>query len=225
MNGFDQLRQRLIAENCASYSSIKYQDDVLRFIVENADKGGDIIEVGCYKGGMTAQLAVMANKLRRRLCVVDTSMVWLDHTQALLERLGVLGPTTFFYCGHLSILVATPTLVIVLDADHRYNAVGADIVAIKKIQPYAVVFHDFSLRHVSEQYGVDRAIYDSFGQDVKLVKIGDTTDKLNSFSKPPYCPTGDESHPEDGWYWEENGQEGVILIMNGRMPKGSPHEQ
>jgi hypothetical protein len=212
MNGFAQLRRILTAENCASYSSIKYQDDVLRFIVENADKGGDIIEVGCYKGGMTAQLAVMANKFHRRFYVVDTSMAWRDHTEKLLERLGVLGPTIFFHIGRLISLVTSPTFLIILDADHRYDAVMADIAAIKKIQPYAVAFHDFSLRHVSDVYGVDRAIYDSFGPEVELVKIGDTTDKLNS-PKVPYRPSEQEPHPDNGWYWEENGVEGVILTM------------
>jgi hypothetical protein len=53
---------------------------------------------------------------------------------------------------------------------------------------------------------VDRAIYDFFGKDISLLRIGEQFDESTSYPL--------KTRPsEDGHYWDMNGTEGVIIKL------------
>ena len=207
----NRMRNLLLKVGSKSSTSIPYQDAIARFIFENVHKGGVIIEVGCYKGGLTAQLALMAKVSGSHLCTIDIAPEWISHTKVLLEKFNLNTHTTY-YCGTFDNFADTTTfgkrpLLLVIDGDHRYEFVLKDIQSIYRLNkiPYAVAFHDFSLRYVNTYNTfVDRAIFDSFGPDIELLRIGAQIDES------PYMPKKNNPDPKDGFYWEEHGSEGAI---------------
>ncbi len=104
-----------------------------------------------------------------------------------------------------------------IDGDHRYEAVLEDIRSIYRLTklPHAVAFHDFSLR-CEEAYNifVDKAIFDSLGPDVELIRIGAQVDE------DPSMPLVSNPDPENGHYWEKHGSEAVILFPPPQMKQG-----
>lgn len=97
----------------------------------------------------------------------------------------------------------------VIDGAHDYESVCNDIhsyLQLNKIS-YAVAFHDFSLRYPPDLAHVDKAIYDSFGENIPLKKIGEQIDANTFF------PTKEKPNKDEGYYWEFNGTEGVILLL------------
>jgi hypothetical protein len=104
-------------------------------------------------------------------------------------------------------LTRSPLLVF-LDGDHDYDAVIADLRAVyaMKNRPHAIALHDFHLRsHRLKNTGVDRAVFDAFGEDVAYQRIG-----VQWGAEPVPgidCPT------ESGCYWQPNGTEGALILL------------
>jgi len=66
----------LIRDRCKeierfSWTSLRYQNDILRLILQNREKGGCIVEVGCFRGGLSAQLAYLAKVLTKKFYALD----------------------------------------------------------------------------------------------------------------------------------------------------------
>ncbi|MEN6440734.1 MAG: methyltransferase domain-containing protein [Syntrophobacter sp.] len=217
-----RIRGAMASLDCKSQTSDIYQDSLIKFLFDNKHVGGPIIELGCYKGGLTAQLAFMAKVSGTHLFVVDVSPEWLQHTKSLLEKFNLNTHTTF-YKGTLADFAADAEftrkpLLLIIDGDHRYEKVLEDIESIYKLNmiPYAVAFHDYSLRYVS-MYNtyVDKAIHDSFGPDINPIRIGEQMDEC------PHLPKKHNPEPREGLYWEEHGSEGVILYPPGQLPESA----
>lgn len=215
----NRMRNLLLQVGSKSSTSTTYQDDIAQYILENAKREEAIIEIGCFKGGLTAQLAFMAKVTASRLYTIDIDPTWVSHTESLLQRFNLNTHTTY-YCGTFDDFARTTIftrkpLLLVIDGDHRYEAVVKDIQSIYKLNqiPKAVAFHDFSLRYV-EKFNtfVDRAIFDSFGQDIELIRIGQQIDDSS------YMPKKANPDPKEGFYWEEHGSEGVILFPPEELP-------
>jgi len=215
----EKMRATLLKAGSESSTSIEYQDAIARFIFENSYKGGSIIEVGCYKGGLTAQLAFAAKVTGSHLYTIDIDRQWISHTQELLQKFNLQTHTTFYHGNFAEFADSTPfdkrPLLAVIDGDHRYEAVLEDIRSIYRLTkvPHAVAFHDFSLRYVEPCNNfvantfVDKAIFDSLGPDVELIRIGFQVDE------DPYTHKLSNPHSETGHYWEKHGSEGVIVFM------------
>lgn len=207
-----EIRAELDELGNISHTSIAFQDDILRIIETKKDRGGCVIEVGCYRGGLTAQIATVCQTLQKQFYAVDINANYLSVAKDSVAR-AVEQDNTNYFVGNLTefyasgILVDDPILVF-LDGDHRYPGVVKDITAIleSKRPPYAVAFHDFSLRYVTPELAdvrVDRAIHDNFGAAVHLDPLGEIAGSGQTARTEPQ---------PDGHYHEIGQPEGVLLL-------------
>jgi len=65
------MRKKLYDAGIISLTSRKFQYDVLNFIVEHAGNGDHVIEVGCYLGGLTGQIAYLTSTLGIKFSVIE----------------------------------------------------------------------------------------------------------------------------------------------------------
>jgi hypothetical protein len=215
----DFARIRAISQEmgCFSWTSLKYQDDILQYLIENRDRGHGVIEVGCYKGGLSALLAHVCKQFKWPFYTIDVDRTAVQSTDELLTVLG-LRDCASIHLGTLSSFVKETTLkrapaLIVLDGDHRYDAVVEDIADTYRLnhRPISAVFHDYSLRHPTSDEKVDEAVRDSFG-DWPVRHIG-----AQMVGQEEY-PTK-EKPAEDGHWWQVPGSEGAIVELPPRINK------
>lgn len=207
-----RIREELVKMDQASHTSLKFQNDLLTFIEKNHAKGQSLIEVGCYKGGLTAQIAYAAKKFGLSFDVIDIDHAFINISANAIERVGLTGYVNFHAMDLASFVknspnYGTPALVFV-DGDHQYDGVVADIRAIKAFPktPYACAFHDFSLRYADGNLAnvrVDLALYDEFGSDAPLVPIGEIAGDGQLRTQP-----GEDRH-----FHEIGKSEGVIIVL------------
>lgn len=205
------IRKTSAEFGCFSWTSDNYQRDILHFIFENREKGARVIEVGTYKGGLTAQLALVCARLGWPLWSLDVDSGVAAMAADLVQRLG-LAESVSFHLGSLEsfapmVKLAQRPVLVILDGDHRYDAVVQDIRSVYRLSllPHAVAFHDYSLRHPSSGERVSKAIADSFG-NAPIRMIGAQMD-----GSGPY-PT-EENPSADGHWWEVPGSEGAIVAL------------
>jgi Methyltransferase domain len=215
-----EVRRVAQKAGCFSWTSADYQSDILNFVTEHRHRGAGVVEVGTYKGGLTAQLAVLCQAFGWPLFTMDISQPFLDTARTLLESLQ-LADCVRFHCGNLAsfagqfALQHRPVLAI-LDGDHRYQAVIDDIAAIYRLNqlPVAAAFHDYSLRHPTTGEDVERAVTESFG-DRMVCPIG------AQIRGDAAYPT--REHPsDDGHYWQVPGSEGAIVELPNTIERRRP---
>jgi len=201
-----------------SWTSDKYQTDLLDFVLGNRARGAGIIEVGTYKGGLTVQLAVICARLDWPLWSLDISQEFLDLAGGLLRRAGLVDRVRF-YLGTLADFAASvrlpgQPLLAILDGDHAYDAVVRDIRSLYGLNqpPYAAAFHNYSLRHPTTGENVERAIKDCFG-DWPVRYMGAEIDGAS----PASFPTREQPF-SDGHWWEVPGSEGAIVVLPEKPP-------
>jgi hypothetical protein len=210
-------RLREIREDCQkvasfSWTSEKYQIDILSFIADHQDRGFGVIEVGCYRGGLSCLLAELCRALDWPFYTMDIDLAATEITSTMLARFGLDRLSTVFL-GDLRTfarkidLSLTPTLI-VLDGDHRYEAVVDDIRSTYSLnqRPYAAAFHDYSLRHPTTNERVNDAVADNFGVDIAVRHIG--VQMVGDGTQP----TKENPHA-DGHYWQVPGSEGAIVVL------------
>ena len=217
-----EVRLKARAKGSLSWTSDEFQRDLLAFLGENYDKGAAVIEVGCYLGGLSAQLAAVCHRLGWRFYAVDVGETFIETTRSLLDGLG-LGEISTTYVGTLrsfahEVRPDVKATLILIDGDHAYDAVREDIASVYELPrlPYAAAFHDFSLRHPTTGEFVDRAVRDAFGPSTPIRPIG-----LRILEGAPSgtFPTRENPQP-DGHYWEAPGSEGAVLELPPRLPSG-----
>jgi hypothetical protein len=206
-----------------SQSSTLYQDAVTRFIFDNEQLGGPIIEVGDAGERLTPQLAFLAKAFDTHLFVVDRSEESLALTRSLLDNLN-LNTHTSYHRGTLDTFARNRRLVKkpLLLAIHGVLQLGRIVEEIRNIRqlnriPYAVALHGYSLKNLNgDDTSVGRAIYDSFGNTVNLVRIGAHIDQGGQMPGPR------DPGLDEGACWEKHGSEGVILFPPGQLAS-DPH--
>lgn len=217
-----KIRDLLLKAGSESHTGIKYQEAIARFVLENDQHGGPIIEVGCHRGGLTAQLAFMAKVVGTHLFVVEFSQAALSHAQSLLEKLS-LNTHTSYHQGTLETFAGDTRLdkkplLLAINGHHRYGKIVEDIRFVQRLNriPYAVAVHGFSLRNAgANEAFVEKAIYDNFGETVNLIRVGEQADRARDI------PKQESLDPGGSLYWEEHGSEGVILFPPEPLPGGS----
>lgn len=199
------VREFAVERDSASQTKTTYQDNVLFFLRSNAFRGDNVIEVGCYRGGLTVQYAYLCHELGKHLYVIDIDEENLKHTQGLVQELGFAECATFHLMDYEAFTRSASfpgnTIATVVDADHSYEGCRRDCLTLQKVMrsSYGVVFHDFTLRYTGwDGVGVDRAIYEVFGQDVRLYPIG-------------FQSVASETPTPEGAYLESN--EGAIMVV------------
>src|SRR5262249_30685368 len=150
-----EIRGKLHAHGSHSWTSATFQNQLLSFIQLNAQRGDFVIEVGCARGGMTAQLAHLTDALGKELHVVDVDQAMLDHAaEAVREATGSIPDSTHFFRGDLRSFLTRPRvsdrcIIAFIDGDHRYAGVIRDIRALVDshlVRPFSIAFHDYALR-------------------------------------------------------------------------------
>ena len=207
-----RIREYCQAEGKFSWTSPKYQSDILNFVHANRDKGASVIEVGCYKGGLTALLAHVCKENGLHLHTMDIDANAVESVKKVLSDLGLAGNVTVHH-SPLSAFVLKAgywrrPILCILDGDHAYDAVLADLDAVGRLPqaPYALAFHDYSLRHPTTNERVDDAVRDHFGPNAQPRLIGAA---MNGEGHPT------EAAPQpDGHFWKVPGSEGAILILD-----------
>jgi SAM-dependent methyltransferase len=204
------IRQVALNEKSQSLTSERYQDDIISFVHQNSKSGKGIVEVGCFKGGLSAVLALVCKTFNWPFCVIDISEEHINYTKSLLTKLGFVNDVHFFVGPlerfALEVSLANASLLAVIDGCHHQANVIYDIAALYNLNKrcYAAVFHDFSLRYIGESQGpfatgVDVSIYECFGHTYPLQRIG------IQFQEEKVAP--------DGSYFLKGGSEGAILVL------------
>lgn len=210
----NEIRVASKAAECESWTSRDYQDDIIRFLIENRSEGSGVIEVGTYKGGLTAQLALICKQFGWPLYSLDICGPFQDQAANLVSSLG-LSEVVTFHLGPLSSFSAKAQLkhrpvLAILDGDHHYDAVIDDINAVHRLnrQPFAVAFHDYCLRHPTSEERVDDAVRDAIlgavASPIGVRMTGD--DRFPTQEKPS----------SDGHWWKVPGSEGAIVKLRPR---------
>jgi predicted O-methyltransferase YrrM len=206
-----RIRDYCAAEGKFSWTSPQYQSDILNFVHAHRDKGQSVIEVGCYKGGLTALLAHVCRENGLHLHTMDIDPTAIASVAKLLADLELDAGVTIHH-GPLSAFAEKArtrdtAVLCILDGDHAYSAVRADLKAAGRLRarPYAIAFHDYSLRHPTTDERVDEAIADHFGREARPRLIGM---RMNGEGHAT------EAAPQpDGHYWKVPGAEGAILVL------------
>lgn len=206
-----KIREYCQKSGTFSWTSPQYQSDLLNFVYDHRESGRAVIEVGCYKGGLSALLALLCGRNGLRLFTMDIDPTAVASTNRVLEQCGVHSCATVFHGGLAAFAVSglldqTPVLCI-LDGDHAYDAVKRDLEAVYLLphRPYAVAFHDYSLRHPTTGEQVDEAVRDFWNGKVAPRLIG-----LRMSGQGH--PTRQAPQP-DGHYWEVPGSEGALVVL------------
>jgi hypothetical protein len=211
-----EIRGKLHDHGSHSWTSASFQNQLLSFIQLNAQRGEFVIEVGCARGGMTAQLAYLTDALGKELYVVDVDRAMLDHAaEAVGEATGSIPDSTHFFRGDLRSFLTRPRvsdrcIIAFIDGDHRYAGVIRDIRALvdsRLVRPFSVAFHDYALRYNSESLAdvlVDEAIHDALG-DETLMPMGELSGLTSLGSEP-----SEATHQA---YYYKGGIEGVFVTL------------
>jgi hypothetical protein len=218
-NEIKRIRTVMAEAGCASHTSDLYQDEVLQILdADGTQESGAVIEVGCYLGGLTVQLAYACLKLGRRLHVVDINCQYMGTALHHITSLG-LSKNVAAFLGDLQSYLSgvsfpRPLSAVVIDGDHRYDAVLADIKALVHgtSRPKHVVFHDFSLRYSTpelQDVRVDKAVRDGFGPHAELIPIGSVAGQDSVL----------RTVPEADGHFHEIGQPEGIHVRVGALKK------
>ena len=205
-------RQKLLAMGNHSHTTDRFQDDLLHYADVFAPQGDALIEVGCFRGGLTAQFALVGKRLGQHLHVVDIDPGYLNVARESVEAVADAEHVTFHLCDFTTFTQGVGrdvrSSLTLIDGDHYYNGVVADIRALLAMptRPFGVAFHDYSLRYASPELSeirVDRALHDTLGADFPHVPIGEVS--------RPGGPLRTRPLGQDTHFHQEGCSEGVLV--------------
>lgn len=87
-----------------SWTSLEYQDAILTYLMEHRDQGVGVIEVGCYRGGLSALLSCVCRSFKWPFITMDIDQAAINSTKNLLKTLNLLDGVTLHH-GSLATLV------------------------------------------------------------------------------------------------------------------------
>lgn len=204
-----KIRSYCEQEGKISWTSREYQEAIHAVLLDKALSPGSVVEVGCYKGGLSAQLAYFCKLLNKKFTFIDVNQNYLDSTENLLKDLG-LDKNTKGFLGSFSDYMSNhgvekPISLAVIDGDHDYDATKTDIHALLSSPPQWAIFHDYSLRSFNTNENVQKAIEEPLAGCQKT-KIGTQFNGVGH-------PTKDNPY-KDGHYWEVPGSEGIKVKID-----------
>jgi predicted O-methyltransferase YrrM len=220
-----EIREKLVARDSHSWTSATFQNQLLSFINLNAHRGDFVIEVGCFRGGLTSQLADVTSQLGKELYVVDVDQAMLDHAaETVRAATGSIPDSTRFFRGDLESFLSQPRMsdrciLAFIDGDHRYDGVIRDIRTLldsRLVRPLSIAFHDYALRYADESLAdvlVDDAIRDALRGET-LMPMGDLAG-LSSLNTEPSPATHQA-------YYYKGGSEGVLVTLAPELPRQAP---
>jgi SAM-dependent methyltransferase len=216
------VRRELERIGCPSSTSPSFQNQLLSYLDMNADRGDFLVEVGCFRGGLSAQLTYFAQAAGKDLYVVDVDPRYLDMARETVARsFGGLPSCVHFVQADLSHFLALPRssdrcILVFIDGDHHYEGVARDIRAILESgleRPLSVCFHDYGLRYTADDHldvRVDRAIRDLLGEHA-VIPIGEVAGFSGVMPTEPVVS-------DSGAHFASGTSEGVVVVL----PAGRP---
>jgi SAM-dependent methyltransferase len=205
------IRATLAAMGNHSHTTEKFQSDLMDYARAYSKEGDCLIEVGCFRGGLTAQFAAIGKELGQHLHVVDIDPGYLEVARQSVQSTTGDDNVSFHLCDLATFAQGAGKGIRVslalIDGDHYYNGVVADVRALLAMvpRPYGVAFHDYSLRYAipeGKDIRVDRAIHDTLGRDFPHVRIGEISRIGGPLRHEPR---------EDGHFHEVGVSEGVLV--------------
>ncbi|WP_337177159.1 class I SAM-dependent methyltransferase [Paludisphaera sp.] len=215
--GIGDVRRELERIGCLSSTSPSFQNQLLSYLDMNADRGDFLVEVGCFRGGLTAQLAYFAREAGKDLFVVDVDPKYLNMARETVTRaLGGLPSCVHFVQADLRNFLARPRpsdrcVLLFIDGDHHYDGVVRDIRAVLDSgleRPLSICFHDYGLRYTARDHldvRVDRAIHDLLG-DHAVIPIGEVAGFSGVMPTEPVVA-------DSGAHFESGASEGVVVVL------------
>ncbi|WP_165064535.1 class I SAM-dependent methyltransferase [Paludisphaera rhizosphaerae] len=226
------IRGELQRIGCLSACSPAFQNQLLSYLDMNADQGDFLVEVGCYRGGMTAQLAHFAVERGKQFYVVDVDREYLDAARQTVETALGRSPACVHYVETtLNGFFDQPRpsnrcIMVFIDGDHHYRGVVRDIRAVvnsRLERPLSIGFHDYGLRCTAADeldIRVDRAIHDHL-KGCAVIPMGEVAGLGGIL---PTSPVGD-----NGAHFPPGVSEGVVVVFNAprriasRLDRGRRH--
>ena len=212
MDQIQEIRQQLSKLGNFSHTTDKFQNDLLHHARAYSTEGNCLIEVGCYRGGLTAQFAWLGKQLGQHVHVIDIDPGYLQVARESVQETTDESNVTFHLCDFATFIKGdgrgiNPSFALI-DGDHYYKGVVADITALLSMQtrPAGVAFHDFSLRYADpelSQIRVDLALKDTLGHDFPHTPIGELSRQGGPLRTKPGA---DNSH-----FHQEGFSEGVLV--------------
>ncbi|ANN79909.1 class I SAM-dependent methyltransferase [Bordetella flabilis] len=212
MGSINTVRKTLNEMGNHSHTTQKFQDDLLDYISAYATQGDCLIEVGCFRGGLTAQFAWLGKQLGQHVHVIDIDPGYMQIAGEAIEATSDTSNVSFHLCDFTTFVNGEgrdirPSFALI-DGDHYYDGVVADIKALlsMKTRPAGVAFHDFSLRYADPDLSkirVDLALTDTLGKDFPHRKLGEISREGGPLRTKPQ---DDNSH-----YHEVGYSEGVLV--------------
>lgn len=195
-------------KNCVSMTTDKYRKDLLFFLVNNAEKGQYVCEVGPFRGGLTANLAYVCKQLGKKLIVCEMVQECANIVSENLKELGYSDITEVHVMSFVDFVaqnkIPPDTILTIIDANHIYPYALQNFQSFRKIRnnSYAVAFHDFGLRDTDNIMGVERAVKETFPNDT-IYYIGSNTS---------FAPCALHTSPADDKTFFR-GSEGALIIL------------
>lgn len=215
------IRKELQQIGCASATTPAFQNQLLSYLDMNADRGDFLIEVGCFRGGMTAQLAYYAVERGKRFYVVDICDEYLQTARnSVKTALGKVPGCVEFVKQDLTTFLGGPQpsqrcLLVFIDGDHHYDGVVRDIKAVVNSsleRPLTICFHDYGLRCTAEgltDVRVDKAIHDILPK-CAVSPIGEIAGLGGILPVDPVRHSGE--------HFPRGLSEGVMVVLNDPRP-------
>jgi hypothetical protein len=213
MQSLDAIRRRLVARGNHSHTTDKFQNDLMHYADTFASHGDTIIEVGCFRGGLTAQFAWIGKRLGQHVHVIDIDAGYLEIARQSVEATTDISNVSFHLCDLATFSQGVGrdvrSSLTLIDGDHFYTGVVADVRALlaMRTRPFSVAFHDYSLRYSSPEGAdirVDRALHDTLGPDFPHIRIGEVSRPDGPLRHAP--ENGDDRH-----FHEPGVSEGVLI--------------
>ncbi len=215
------LRRDLAEHGAASDTTAVYQDDLANFLRAASHIPGPVIEVGAFYGGLTVQLAALCREAGRPCFTVDVEAGCLAVTREHLAR-NRLDDACLPHHGDLASCLQGewfgafreahgPPLLVIIDGDHRYAGVRADIAAVQRHAQGTrfLAFHDVGLRFVRRELAAIRV-------DLAILHALDTAPARRlgvTAGQGPLRTTPNPADPEDDYHHAVGFPEGLLVRL------------
>lgn len=191
----DYIRNTLSRLGNHSWTTLKFQNDIIKLALCTSMHPGSIIEIGIFKGGITSQLAYICNLINKNLYSIDIDKDSINAAHSNLEKLNIPFSYVSLFKGTINEFVKkfpleSPPSFVIIDSLHTYKGVMNDLSVIISTFPNCgiIALHDYGLSYnpeFSKQQDsgifvdVKSAVHTILSETVPVVPIGEYGKAIN----------------------------------------------